>query len=239
LINRYPDGSFFQNGSQPWGEPVPGYANTILGSNGIETRNNQLLLSAEKPYTKESGWGLSVAYTHTSARQNRAIAEVYAFDKPTIDEYPFVKSDGAPAHRLVVAGSYDGFWGITFGAKVVLATPEPLNNISCWGQTNPDGSTCTPVGFTPPAAGKFLVGGDIWGYRTVDFQATKEFSLGGDFKLSARVNLLNAFNFKNYNTFNYDSFGSGGIYNPSISINKFGDNLYVPRTLVFELGMKF
>ncbi len=239
LINRYPDGSFFQNGSQPWGEPVPGYANTILGSNGIETRNNQLLLSAEKPYTKESGWGLSVAYTHTSARQNRAIAEVYAFDKPTIEEYPFVKSDTAPAHRLVVAGSYDGFWGITFGAKVVLATPEPRNNISCWGQTNPDGSTCTSVGFTPPAAGSFLIGGDIWGYRTVDFQATKEFSVWGDVKLSARVNLLNAFNFKNYDTFNYDSFGSGGVYNPSISINKYGDNLYVPRTLVFELGMKF
>ena len=139
----------------------------------------------------------------------------------------------------MAAGSYDGFWGITFGAKVVLATPEPLNSIEGWGQTNPDGSRSTPIGFTPPGSGKFLVGGKIWGYRTVDFQATKEFALGGDFKLSARVNLLNAFNFKNYSSFNYNGFGNGGIYDPNVSINKFGDNLYVPRTLTFELGMKF
>ena len=239
LINRYPDGSFFQNGSQPWGEPVPGYANTILGNNGIETRNTQLLLSAEKPYTKESGWGINIAYTHSNARHNRNTDESFAFDKPRIEDYPFVKSNSTPKHRLVVAGSYDGFWGITFGAKVVLATPEAGNNISCWGQTNPDGSTCTPVGFTLPAAGSFLIGGDIWGYRTVDFQATKEFVLGEDYKLYARVNLLNAFNFKNYSSFNYVGFGSGGIYDPNITINKTGDNLYVPRTLTFEVGFKF
>jgi len=95
------------------------------------------------------------------------------------------------------------------------------------------------VGFTAPGAGSFLIGGDIWGYRTVDFQATKEFVLGGDYRLYARVNLLNAFNFKNYSSFNYIGFGSGGIYDPNITINKTGDNLYVPRTLTFEVGFKF
>ena len=53
------------------------------------------------------------------------------------------------------------------------------------------------------------------------------------------MNLLNAFNFKNYNSFRYNGFGTGGIYNPNVSINEFGDSLYVPRTLTFELGMKF
>ena len=241
LINRFPDGSFFDAvGGQPWGEPVPGYANTILGSNGIETRSTQLLLSAEKPYTKESGWGLSLAYTNTSGRQNRKLDEPFAFDKEFIEDYPFIKSSGAPRHRFVAAGSLDGFWGITFGAKLVLATPTAIDDqVACWGQTNADNTRCTPIAFYPPAAGKFLVGGKIWGYRTVDFQATKEFTLAGDFKLSARVNLLNAFNFKNYNTFNYLNFGSGGIYEPDITTNRYGDMLYVPRTLTFELGMKF
>lgn len=239
LINRYPDGSFFQNGSQPWGEPVPGYANTILGSNGIETRNTQLLISAEKPYTKSSGWGASIAYTQSHARHNRNLNEPFAFDRATIEEYPFIKSDATPRHRLVMAGSLDGFWGITFGAKIVLETPEARNNISCWGQQNPDGSTCTPVGFRVPATGSFLVGGDIWGYRTVDFQATKEFRFGDRVAMTARVNLLNAFNFKNYTSFNYDSFGSGGIYDPQISVNRYGDIRYVPRTLTVEVGLKF
>ncbi|MBV6863609.1 TonB-dependent receptor [Xanthomonas euvesicatoria] len=239
LINRYPDGSYFQNGNVPWGEPVPGYQNTILGSNGLEQRNSQVLLSADKPYTKESGWGLTLSYTHTSARQNRNIDEPYGFDKATIRGYPFVKSDAVAAHRFVASGSIDGPWGVTFGAKLVLATPEPINTIACFGFTDPDGATCQQVGVTPPGSGKFLVGGDIWGYRTVDFQATKEFTVAGDFKLNARVNLLNAFNFKNYSAYAYNGFGSNGQFAPDIAINTSGEINYVPRSVVLEIGAKF
>ncbi|GHH57868.1 TonB-dependent receptor domain-containing protein [[Pseudomonas] boreopolis] len=239
LINRYPDGSYFQNGSAPWGQPVPGYQNTILGMNGLEQRSSQVLLSAEKPYTKESGWGLTLSYTHTSARQNRNIDEPYAFDKPTIHDYPFVKSDAVSAHRFVASGSIDGPWGVTFGAKVVLATPEPINTIACYGHTDPDGATCQQVAAIPPGSGKFLLGGKIWGYRTVDFQATKEFTVYKDFKMSARINLLNAFNFKNYSSYVYNGFGSGGTYDPDITINRTGDIMYVPRTVTFEIGAKF
>ncbi|MEE7546148.1 TonB-dependent receptor [Xanthomonas sp. Kuri4-1] len=239
LINRYPNGAYFENGSAPWGQPVPGYQNTIIGSNGLEQRSSQVLLSAEKPYTKEAGWGLTLSYTHTSARQNRNIDEPYAFDKATIHDYPFVKSDAVSAHRFVASGSIDGPWGVTFGAKVVLATPEPINTIACFGFTDPDGATCQQVAATPPGAGKFLLGGDIWGYRTVDFQATKEFTVAGDFKLSARVNLLNAFNFKNYSSYAYNGFGTNGQFDPDITINTTGDILYVPRTVTFEIGAKF
>ncbi|WP_372361721.1 TonB-dependent receptor domain-containing protein [Xanthomonas sp. NCPPB 1325] len=239
LINRYPDGSYFQNGNVPWGEPVPGYQNTILGTNGLEQRNSQVLLSADKPYTKESGWGLTLSYTHTSARQNRNIDEPYGFDKATIRGYPFVKSDAVAAHRFVASGSIDIPWGVTLGAKLVLATPEPINTIACFGFTDPDGATCQQVGVTPPGSGKFLVGGDIWGYRTVDFQATKEFTVVGDFKMSARVNLLNAFNFKNYSAYAYNGFGSNGQFDPDIAINTSGEINYVPRSVVLELGAKF
>ncbi|CTP89370.1 hypothetical protein A6R71_06400 [Xanthomonas translucens pv. arrhenatheri] len=239
LINRYPDGSYFQNGNAPWGEPVPGYQNTIIGSNGLEQRNSQVLLSAEKPYTKESGWGLSLSYTHTSARQNRNIDEPYGFDKATIHDYPFVKSDAVAAHRFVASGSIDGPWGVTFGAKLVLATPEPINTIACYGKVDADGGTCQQVGVVPPASGKFLLGGKIWGYRTVDFQATKEFTVYNDFKLSARVNLLNAFNFNNYTSYVYNGFGSNGQFDPDITINKTGDINYFPRTVSFEIGAKF
>ncbi|WP_369941467.1 TonB-dependent receptor domain-containing protein [Xanthomonas medicagonis] len=239
LINRYPDGSYFQNGDLPWGEPVPGYQNTILGNNGLEQRSSQVLLSAEKPYTKESGWGLTLSYTHTNARQNRKIDEPYAFDKPTIRGYRFVKSDATPTHRFVASGSIDGPWGVTFGAKVVLATPDPVNEIACYGFVEPDGGTCQQVGVTPPGSGKFLVGGKIWGYRTVDFQASKDFTVYNDFKLSARINLLNAFNFKNYSSYVYNGWGSEGRFDPDITINKTGEINYVPRTVTFEIGAKF
>ena len=248
LVNRFPDGSYFSpTGGAPWDQPVPGYRNTILGMNGLEQRNSQVLLSAEKPYTKESGWGLTLSYTHTSARQNRNIDEPYAFDKPTIHDYPFVKSNAVSAHRFVASGSIDGPWDITFGAKVVLATPEPVNTIACFGYTDPDGATCQQIGFTPPGSGKFLAGGKIWGYRTVDFQASKDFKVYNDFKLSARINLLNAFNFKNYSTYAYGGpngsgnyYGAGGQLDTSyVGLNTTGDIEYVPRTVTFEIGAKF
>ncbi|HLT90115.1 MAG TPA: TonB-dependent receptor [Woeseiaceae bacterium] len=238
LINRYPDGSFFQNGSQPWGEPVPGYANTILGSNGIKSRNTQLLLSADKPYDRESGWGLSLAYTYTDAKHNRKIDDNFAFDKPTIDQYPFIKVNDVPEHRFVAAGSIDGPWGMTFGAKIVLETPRPLNEVRDYGNRPADGSFSQPIAIDPPGTGSFLIGGDIWGYRTVDFQATKVFNIG-DHELSARVNLLNAFDYENYSSFNILGVGSGGVLDPQVEVNEFGDILYVPRTLSFEVGFRF
>ena len=238
LINRYPDGSFFQDGGQPWGEPVPGYANTILGSNGIESRNTQLLISAEKPYSGDSGWGLSLAYTLTDGEHNRKLDDDFAFDKPTIDQYPFITVDGVPEHRLVAAGSIDGPWDTTFGVKIVLETPRPLNEVRDWGNRPPDGSFSQPFAYEPPATGSFLIGGDIWGYRTVDFQATKEFQLG-DYVLSARLNLLNAFDYENYSSFNLLSAGSNGVLDPDVEVNEFGETFYVPRTLSFEVGFRF
>lgn len=239
LINRYPDGSFFQNGSQPWGEPVPGFANTIIGNNGIESQNTQILLSADKPYTKESGWGLSLAYTRADAKHNRQKDDNFAFDKATIDDYPFITVNGVPKHRFVAAGSIDGPWGITFGAKIVLETPRPFNTIRDYGNRPPDGSFSQPIAYTPPGTGSFLIGGDIWGYRTVDLQATKEFSLGDYAKLTARVNVLNVFDFENFASFDLISPGANGRLDPQVRVNEFGDSFYVPRTISFEVGLKF
>jgi hypothetical protein len=72
----------------------------------------------------------------------------------------------------------------------------------------------------------------------VDFQATKEFRFG-DHALTARVNLLNAFDYENFKSFNLISAGSGGTLDPVVEVNEFGDSLYVPRTLSFEVGYSF
>nr|WP_241753927.1 hypothetical protein [Xanthomonas translucens] len=81
----------------------------------------------------------------------------------------------------------------------------------------------------------------------MDFQATKDFTVYNDFKLSARINLLNAFNFKNYSSYIYGGpdesgnyFGTGGRLDTSyVGLNTTGDINYVPRTVTFEIGAKF
>lgn len=141
LGNRYPDG-VSGRATASRGNNMDGFGVLIVGNNGIETRTTQVFLFAQKPYTKESGWASSIAYTWTSARQNRDINEHYSFDAATIGDYPFIKSIAAPRHRLVVTGSYDGFWGITFGGKLTLSTPVSGNDSLCGTATSGNQPGC-------------------------------------------------------------------------------------------------
>jgi outer membrane receptor for ferrienterochelin and colicin len=240
LGNRYPDGSFYKNASQPWGNGVPGFGSLIVGNNGIGTRTTQVLLSANKPYTPESRWGATFAYTYTHARQNRDINEHYAFDYGTIGRYPYILSNAAAKHRFVATGVIDGPWGITLSAKLTLATPIPYNGFTCYpgdsGQLFPNGSRCTAYGAEPQGNGKFLLGGKIFGYRDVDFQATKHFDVHGlDFY--GRFDLLNVFNFNNYSDLVFAN-STIGTLSP-VTYNTTGNITFVPRTIKFEVGMKF
>lgn len=229
LGNRYPNGDFFQNGGQPWGNAVPGFGALIIGNNGIETRSTQLLLSAQKPYRKSDGWGASFAYTFTDASQNRDINEHYSFDYATLSQYPVLVSNSVPKHRFVATGSLDGFWGITFGGKLTVATPTPVYSGTCLPEgTAPAANSprCTPAATEPDGT---------WGYRSLDLQATKEFDLGGA-RFYGRIDLLNAFNWRNYSSVIVTDNRNGTI---SAEYNDDGNITGVPRTVKVEVGMRF
>ncbi|WP_141059229.1 TonB-dependent receptor [Stenotrophomonas rhizophila] len=244
LGNRYPTGQFFDDPrlcggtdpglSQAWSCNVPGFGSLIIGQQGIKTRATQVLLSAQKPFTQESGWGSSIAYTWTTARHNRDINEKYAFDRGLIEDYPTIRSNGAPRHRLVVTGSYAGFWGITFGGKVTLATPTAVND--WYPVTQSTGYDLpTPGAAVPNGNGKFLIGGKIFGYRSVDLQATKTFKMPGDTELYARIDIINVFNFDNFSNYNYTK-SNGKLL---ASYNETGDIVGTPRQVKAEVGFRF
>jgi outer membrane receptor protein involved in Fe transport len=231
LGNRYPNGDFFQNNSQPWGNGVPGFGALIIGNNGIETRTTQLLLSAQKPYTPESHWSASFAYTYTTGEHNRNINEHYSFDAATIGDYPFIISNAAPRHRIVATGSWDGWWDINLGAKLTLATPTAVNG--CFA-TGPN-TGCVAAGDMPSGYGRFLLGGGMWAYRSLDLQATKDFALFGDVNAFVRVDVLNVLNFRNRASIDQAVINQElkSRYRPN------GDFTGVPRTVKVEVGLKF
>ena len=235
LGNRYPNGDFFQNGGQPWGNGVPGFGALILGNNGIKTRTTQLLVSADKPYNKSSGWGASFAYTFTHGRQNRDINEHYSFDGATIGDYPFLISNAAPIHRFVATGSYDIPWGITLGGKLTLATAVPGNSFVCQPPTRPGMGYCVPGDTIPHGNGQFVVGGKLFAYRSIDLQATKDFEVAENITVFARIDLLNALNFRNYTSLAIGQ-RNGELFS---SYAKDGDWTGVPRTVKLEVGVRF
>ncbi|RDS82136.1 hypothetical protein DWU98_08795 [Dyella monticola] len=239
LGNRYPNGSFWENGSQPWNDGIPGWGNLIIANNGLETKTTQLLISAEKPYTPESHWGVTIAYTYSHALQNndsQDVTDQYAFDEETIGQYPFIGSAVA-RHRLVATASLDGPWGLLFGAKLTLATPIPALSLACFNDTTTP-SGCVPYSSTPPGS-HFLFGGPIFGYRSLDFQVTKNFKIYSSFNGYVRLDLLNAFNWNNYSDY-ITNYGSNGVLNRTPALyDPTGNILGTPCEVKLTLGIKF
>lgn len=245
LGNRRPDGAFWAGGGQPWGFCPQGFCNFIIGNNGIETRTNQLLLSAERPYTSESRWSATFAYTYTDAEHNRDIRETFAFDGDFIESFPFITSNAAPEHRFVATGSIGGPWGLLFAGKLTLATPTPVNDVACYlpppplplppppQVLHPSGARCAPIAGTP---------GDTLGYSSLDLQVTKDFDIGGIANFYVRVDLLNAFNSDNFSDtlLAFDLNPSGDLVSSDpVRYNPTGNITGVPRTLRLTFGAKF
>jgi hypothetical protein len=86
----------------------------------------------------------------------------------------------------------------------------------------------------PGGTGKFLLGGKIFGYRSVDLQATKTFKMPGDTELYARIDIINVFNFDNFSTYNYVKNGK-----LTASYNETGDIVGTPRQVKAEVGFRF
>ena len=206
LGNRRPDGTFFAPGATwgaPWGFGVPGFGALILGTNGLETRANSLYLKAERPFTPDSPWGVTAAYTYTDAEENRQFGEHYSLDYPTIDGFGWKQAGGVPEHRLVLTGLYQGWYGIMFSGKYQIATAAPRYGTNC----NAIGwNDCFPDQFKP----------DGVGYQQLDLAAYKEWDIGSGVRLKARVDILNVTN--EYNWAGYDTWwgGQGEPQNPNL-----------------------
>lgn len=234
LGNRWPDGSFRNPanpgatwGGQAWGSPIPGFGTLILADNGIETKINSLLLSVEKPYSKASPWGFTLAYTYSDAKENRNNAansdEHYLFDYSGQQGQPFTRSLGIPKHRFVGTGIYL-LGGVTMSAKLTLASPTAKEAVNCHDTTSFDNCFFDP--FTP---------NDTIGFKQFDLAIRKDWDTGAGIKFYARADMFNVFNWRNYTS--YDTWRGGPTdTNPNFGKRNNLDAVWPPRMLKISLG---
>ncbi|MEO8670103.1 MAG: TonB-dependent receptor [Tahibacter sp.] len=236
LGNRWPDGRFRETpgttwGGQPWGQPIPGFGTLIIADNGIKTHNNSVLVSVEKPYSRESGWGMTFAYTFNDAKENRLSAansdEHYIFDYPNPQGQGFLRSLGISRHRVVVTGTIDGAWGVTYSGKATYASPTPKEAVNC--NDAPDFNNCFFDPFTP--SGSF-------GQRQIDLAAQKNWNVDGSLVIRLRADVLNVFN--NQNWTDYDTW-RGGPNEPNANFgNRNGTGIIYPtRMFKLSIGLGF
>ncbi len=234
LGNRYPDGSFRPAGTtwggQPWGFAIPGYGTLILANNGIETRLNSLLVSMDKPYTSESNWGVTVAYTFSDAEENRpnaaATDEHYLFDYANVNQVGWKRSTGIARHRLVTTGIIAGPWGMIYSAKATLESPSTYDAVNCFDAS--DFNHCFFDPYTPD---------DTFGRRQLDLAASKDWVFSEDYKMNFRIDVLNAFNHRNWTDYN-NWRGGPGEANPDLGDRGEGI-LLLTRTMKVSLGFSW
>jgi hypothetical protein len=243
LGNRFSNGAFFQNGGQAWGNGVPGLASLILWDNGFKDHDLQFTLGAQKPYTKASGWSATVAYTYSNAKQNNSYAygaggNMYLFDQPVVQDYPFLRSSAVPRHRLVMTGTLDLPWDMQAAGKLTLASPQTTYGFYwCWAGPSVPG--CSPYNqYGGSLAGiKAVTPHGLIGYKDLDLQVTKNFTFFHTFSAYARVDAINVFNWHNYSGvgFNTDSNGipTRAYYDKNSAI------IGAPFTIRLSAGLRF
>ena len=231
--NRYPNGKFRNNpaldwGGQPWGESLPGWGRFFLGDNAVQTRLNSLLLSLEKPYTRETGWGVTFAYTYSDAKENRSNSDQFSFDYPNLDHVAFTDALGVAKHRLVATGIVD-FWGMTASGKLTLASPKSVEAINCYAVTVAGNCYFDP----------FRPDGNL-AYKQFDLALLKEWDFGGPVKFRVRGDFINVFNWRNYGAGEYSNWrGWNGGADSNFGVRT-GDGIERPtRTIKLSFGLSW
>jgi len=242
---RYADGSYYSNQGAPWGAfgSLKGYGALILWDNAGIDKNQQVTLSLDKPYTKASGWGVSAAYTFSNAYQNNVAGpndpyagnpNAYLFDLPSPYDYPALPSTAVPKHRLVLTASHDLPWGFLLGGKFEMATPRYVDQIlGCSG-----GSACNGLGGNA-APINVRIPGTI-AYRDLDLDVSKHFTIFQDVQATARFDVLNVFDFHNYDP-NNAVFTNRVYGQPLVPLhyNSQGPIVGFPRTLRLTAELKW
>jgi len=246
LGNRYASGAYYQNGAQWGGQGVPGLGSLILWDNSERDRNTEVLVSAEKPYTPESHWGATVAYTYSYALQNNPFSyqsnNLYAFDLPSPSDYPMLPSSAVPRHRLVLTGSVDGPWGLLFGAKIALSTPTPIAAVEGGCPTNAAGNGTLCFGPGGNSYNAYPVIGYVrntFQQEELDVQVTKNIQFSDLIAAYVRLDVLNLFNTEYFDP-------GAAIFSPAYGkaytppqYNTAGPILGVPLTLKLTAGVKW
>lgn len=162
------------------------FGTVVAGVNGQETRFNALYFTLDKPYTKESGWGLGIAYTLSYAKQS---GRTFNFDFINPEEAPFHPNAADERHRIIINGIVDLPWGLKFSTLTQLSSGQPFEVIDL---SNGFGRNVV-VDHSGDQPGFF-------GFKQVDVRLQKDFKLSlfqGGQTLSVFVEAINLFDATN------------------------------------------
>jgi hypothetical protein len=211
-----------------------GYANVLIGYDHKSTRYKALLFQLENPYTRQKGWGATLAYTLQKAQINGG--DLFSLDKPTPQQYGFRNKPGVERHSIVATAMVDLPWGLQFSTLTKLGSGEAFSvedrNTPGAGGNYFDINTLHVTSDFPK---KNCLG--VFARCEVDVTFAKEFETFRGHYLSLAVDVFNLFNNKNYTQFN--GFKCCDIDPNVFSFGQPRALLTLPRRVQFRAAYRF
>ena len=231
--NRDPNGGYgYKPAIDPlWGGPA-GYGSVVLGDFVSEAKTDSIYLKADKPYTTESGWAVSFAYTYSDAKTtNRQWTNDifnWTYGKPGQDGWhPSLDVD---KHRVIATALTDRLipWGVLLSGKLTYGSGSIRQVTDCTGGF--DGSN-----------GCFYRVGEKDNFKQVDLGLAKEVALPFG-RVTLRLDVLNVFNTVNYG--GYDDWVGGPSTQPKNVYGGDNANFGTPNSRggpmrTYKLGLSY
>jgi len=206
-----------------------GYANVLIGYDGLDTRYKAIYFQLDKNYTETSGWGLNIAYTLSKSEQNGN--DLFSLDGLVPDAYGWRNRAGDERHRVVISGIVD----LPFGFQA--ATLTTLGSGSAYQVTDATlGFDVGKLKFTSAYPEKNCIGG-VFAYCEVNVTLSNHINLGSLGRVDLAVDVLNAFNNKNFKDFD-GFFNATDPLLPANAANA-ANTITLPRRVQFRLGYRF
>jgi hypothetical protein len=215
--NRFPDGSYgadqifvfngvpysrgiFYGGSAIGGAPLPGHGSIFIGNSDGKASYTALYLTADKPYTEDTGWGFSTALTISRAKSNdtrntNSIGDPFNFDAPTIGEQGWGPVIGMERWRFVGSGTVRiPIVDARLSSIVTLSAGPSYGGVLCNVPLTAGGTDCYTTNF-----GIYRPHGI--GYKNVDLNLSKTFKTpwSQDQEVTVYFQALNVFDYVNRN----------------------------------------
>lgn len=234
--NRQPNG-LYTDGGDAWvrdnfpveGRPA-GYTGRLnIGSSEGEQRYTALYLTADKAYTKNSGWGATASLTISDAKSNQAIAfdEGQMFNAGRQDAFGWQPTRGLERWRFVATAIGDLPWGLQASGTLTLSSGPRFGNVDFSRTPPPNCGGC----FYYNDAGVFSPEPFI-AYKNLDLRLAKTFKMPwGGHELTIDGEVFNVFDSVNRN---YSTWGAGSGANPPLK-----ENSTVGYARTFQVGAKY
>ncbi|WP_242008251.1 TonB-dependent receptor [Sphingomonas ginsenosidivorax] len=208
-----------------------GYGNVLIGYDGLRTRYKALLFTLDKDYTQASGWGFNIAYTLSKAEQDGG--DLFSLDKVTPDKYGWRPiADQDERHRIVLSGIGDLPLGFQLSTLTTLGSGTAFQLLDQTAGTSVNQQVIRSL-YRP----KNCIKG-VFAFCEVNLTLQNNIKVFGTHNINVAVDLLNAFNNKNYT--GYSGFlGVGESYSFNTTTNAPTGLQTLPRRFQFRAGYRF